>query len=93
MYGNIAVEVHKGVAIGGNKRSILASIERTATYWYENLYIVTLVAYGSWILLGTLFYHYVDKWTFATSLFYSLEVGLSVGFCAPVRAQKKFMTS
>jgi hypothetical protein len=35
----------------------------------------------------------MDGWDYPTSLFYSLEVGLSVGFCAPVRIKPDHASS
>ena len=51
---------------------------------YSNIYIVTLVLYGVWIVSGLLFYYFVDDWTWATAFFFALQGGLSIGFCAPV---------
>jgi hypothetical protein len=50
----------------------------------EQLTTLVFVVYLAWVVLGVLFYHYYDEWSFPTSFFYALEVGMSVGFCAPV---------
>ena len=44
----------------------------------------------SWLITGVVFYHYYNEWTWATSFYYALEVGFSVGFCAPVRRNFSF---
>jgi hypothetical protein len=61
-----------------------SGITRKLLHWYSNVYVVTLVIYGLWIVSGLLFYYFVDDWTWATSFFFALQGGLSVGFCAPV---------
>lgn len=57
---------------------------RLSSSIFDNIYIVTILLYGAWGLLGVIFYYYVDDWTWATSFFFAMQAGLSVGFCEPV---------
>jgi hypothetical protein len=51
MLGNVAVARARR-----HSNPLLPQRTSTVTKWYENLYLAASVAYGSWILLGTLFY-------------------------------------
>jgi polyferredoxin len=65
--------------------SVTEKTKTTLKSWYYNLPFVAILFYVSWIMLGTLYYYFIDGWTLSTSFFFSLQLGLSVGFCAPVR--------
>lgn len=49
----------------------------------ENLFSITLIFYSLWILLGVLFYKYHNSWSFSTAFYFTMEAGLSIGFCEP----------
>ena len=80
MIGNLAT----GAAAMTSSRSVLFRGKPWRS-WFSNLYLVALLVYGTWIISGLIFYSFVDDWTMATSFFFALQVGLSVGYCAPVR--------
>jgi len=44
--------------------------------WEKCIYIIAL-----YITTGTIFYHKLNNWPLATSYFYTVDAGLSVGFC------------
>jgi hypothetical protein len=64
----------------------------TLKSWYSNLPFVAIFLYASWIMLGTVYYYFIDGWTFSTSFFFALQLGLSVGFCAPVSVNQRNIT-
>ena len=45
--------------------------------------VIVLTVYFTWIVVGILWYRYFDGFTFATAFFYTVEAGLSIGFCYP----------
>lgn len=65
-------------------RSRPALLDSVIIPWYSNLYIIAICLYSIWILAGLLFYYFVNDWGWATSFYFALQGGLSVGFCAPV---------
>lgn len=83
MIGNIA----SGAAASSNTETGIGNIVGNTKTWnlfFANLYLVALVLYAVWIFSGLLFYYFVGEWTWATSFFFALQAGLSIGFCAPV---------
>jgi hypothetical protein len=50
---------------------------------YKNIWLVSLGMYSLWILIGVIYYKFVENWTYATAYFYTIEAGLSIGFCDP----------
>lgn len=58
-------------------------IQKQLIPWYKNIWFVTLSLYSLWILIGILYYKFVENWTYATAYFYAIEAGLSIGFCYP----------
>ncbi len=49
----------------------------------SNIFFVTCFIYGLWILTGILWYQYYNNWTMGTAFYYTMEAGLSIGFCDP----------
>ena len=45
--------------------------------------VIVLTVYVTWIVVGILWYRYFDGFTFATAYYYTVEAGLSIGFCYP----------
>ena len=79
MLGNLAV------AAGSARRASGINIRnKYIDPWYYSLTFSALFIYGLWISVGMLYYHYMNGWDLGTSFFFTLQVGLSVGFCAPV---------
>jgi hypothetical protein len=50
---------------------------------YKNIWLVSLAIYSLWILIGVIYYKFVEDWSYATAYFYTIEAGLSIGFCDP----------
>jgi hypothetical protein len=48
-----------------------------------NPYLLCLLVVSIWISVGIIFYYYFYFWTVATSFYYVIEAGLSIGFCKP----------
>jgi hypothetical protein len=44
---------------------------------------ISIFSYCLWISVGIVFYSYYDDFTNATAFFYTMEAGLSIGFCNP----------
>ena len=61
----------------------LHQIKKVASPYYKNLWIVSLGSYSLWILIGLIYYKYIENWRFSTAFYYAIEAGLSIGFCDP----------
>ena len=48
-----------------------------------NFYGFCIFVYGLWVVVGVIFYTYMDNWTNATAFYYAMEAGLNIGFCKP----------
>jgi hypothetical protein len=66
-----------------NLYSSFRTLQKKLLPWYKNIWFVSLGLYSLWILIGVIYYKYVENWTFATAYFYAIEAGLSIGFCDP----------
>ena len=49
----------------------------------NRLIFISIILFFVWIWVGILFYTYYDGFTMATAYFYTIEAGMSVGFCNP----------
>lgn len=49
----------------------------------SDISFVAFFVYFWWLWIGILWYKFYDRFTLATAFFYSLDAGLSVGFCSP----------
>lgn len=73
------------VAAGAGKRSRMAKLKHTLILpWYSNIYAFSIFLYSGWIVVGMVYYRLINGWQWSTSFFFTLQVGFSVGFCAPV---------
>lgn len=61
------------------------SQKKTSTYhsFYKSASFLVISIYLLWIVIGTLFYSVRNRFTIPTAFFYTMEAGLSVGFCNP----------
>ena len=49
----------------------------------NSLGFISIGIYFLWLLIGAIFYHYYNDFTWPTALYYAIEAGLSIGFCDP----------
>jgi hypothetical protein len=66
-----------------NLYSSFLALRKKLLPWYKNIWFVSLGLYSLWILIGVIYYKYIEDWTFSTAFFYAIEAGLSIGFCDP----------
>lgn len=70
--------------IGRSKNLLESSTKYVTNFpWYKNIYLVTATLYICWMIVGTTFYYFYDEWRIATAFYYTLEAGLSIGYCYP----------
>ncbi len=60
-----------------------SSVEALFDYILSDIYIVSISFYAFWTLCGVLWYKYYWRWTWATAYYYTMDAGLSIGFCSP----------
>ena len=58
-------------------------IKKTEYSLFKTSAFISLSIYIFWILVGTIFYVYYENFSIGTAYFYTLEAGLSIGFCNP----------
>ena len=61
----------------------IISFKRFLSLFFKNIWLVSFSLYSLWILLGVFYYKFIEGWNYATSYYYSIEAGLSIGFCYP----------
>jgi hypothetical protein len=59
------------------------NLKRLWKTFVANIYLFCFVSYALWTFMGIIFYYYYDGFTLATSYYYAMEAGLSIGFCQP----------
>lgn len=57
-------------------------------YLSSNIYLIAAIVYSIWTFLGVLFYAYYNNWTLASALYYTMDAGLSIGFCNPLERDR-----
>ena len=63
------------------------AIRQFLKYFFTgNFYLFCYFVYGIWTSVGVIFYSNMDNWTNATSYYFAMGVGLSVGFCKPAES-------
>lgn len=62
-------------------------VDRGLTHWsdpiFNNIYLLTLLVYGLWLIVGCLFYVHYEGFTLPTAFYFAVEAGLAIGFCQP----------
>jgi hypothetical protein len=58
-------------------------IQRPEWSFFRTPGFISLSIYTVWVFCGIAFYTVYNKFTVATAYFYTLEAGLSIGFCNP----------
>lgn len=72
---------------GSSETEEAESVERDITHWsdpfFKNIFLLTLLVYGVWLITGCLFYVHYDGFTWSTAFYFAVEAGLAIGFCQP----------
>ena len=53
----------------------------------SDIYLFSTLTYAFWIFCGLVWYKYYSNWTWATAYYYTIEAGLSIGFCYPAEKE------
>jgi hypothetical protein len=66
-----------------NKNIVYKAID----FIIADIYLFSILVYGCWIFCGLVWYKYYSDWTWATAYYYTIEAGLSIGFCYPAEKE------